>query len=228
MRELFLDLGIELTERQLNQFERYYELLVEWNEKINLTAITEKSEVYLKHFYDSLCVVKTHNFKDEKICDIGSGAGFPGIPLKIIYPEIDLTIIDSLNKRIKFLDLLCSELGIEANCVHARAEEYVLDKRETYDIAFARAVAKLNVLSELCIPYVKKNGYFIALKGANVSEEVNESKPAFKKLGSTLESVVEYQLPDSSGERGLVKIKKISSTNKKYPRIFGKIKKNPL
>ena len=228
MRELLSELGISLSDKQLSQFDKYYEILVEWNEKMNLTAITDRSEVFVKHFYDSLCVVKALDFSDEMICDIGSGAGFPGIPLKIVYPDIKLTIVDSLNKRIKFLDYLCDELDIEVNNVHARAEEYIKKNREKFDVVFARAVAKLNILSELCIPYVKREGFFVALKGSSVDEEVKESKRAFNKLGAELEEVVKYVLPNNQGERALVKIRKVKNTKTSYPRSFGKIKKLPL
>lgn len=227
MRELFKEYGFELTDQQLNQFETYFEFLVEWNEKINLTAITEKKEVYVKHFLDSLYATKALDFSDQKICDIGSGAGFPGIPLKILYPELELTIIDALNKRIKFLDLLCDALDIESNNVHARAEEYIKEKRESYDVVFARAVARLNILSELCIPYVKMNGYFLALKGSDTSEVV-EGEKAIKILGGSIEEVITYVLPFDMGERNIVKVKKVKNTKNKYPRAFGKIKKMPL
>jgi 16S rRNA (guanine527-N7)-methyltransferase len=227
MKELFNELGYDLSEKQLNQFERYFELLVEWNEKINLTAITEKKEVYIKHFLDSLYAIKAIDFSNQSICDIGSGAGFPGIPLKIIYPNLDLTIVDALNKRIKFLDLICDELGIEANNVHARAEEYIKDKREYFDVVFARAVARLNILSELCIPFVKINGYFVALKGSN-RDEIKDAGMAISKLGGTIEDVINYSLPFNMGERNIVKVRKKQKTKQKYPRNFGKIKKMPL
>jgi len=172
--------------------------------------------------------VKVYDFKDQSICDIGSGAGFPGIPLKIIFPELKLTIIDSLKKRIDFLELLAKELNLEMTCVHARAEEYIKYKREKFDVVFARAVAKLNILSELCIPYVKVGGFFISFKGGDVVNEVKQSMQAFEKLGASLDNVVTYQLPDKMGERSLVKVIKIKASNQTYPRIFGKIKKLPL
>ena len=227
MRELFKELDIELTDKQLNQFERYFEVLIEWNDKINLTAITEKKEVYIKHFLDSLYTIKAIDFSNQSICDIGSGAGFPGIPLKIIYPELKLTIVDATNKRIKFLDLLCSELDIEVNNVHARAEEYIKKNRESFDVVFARAVARLNILSELCIPFVKFKGYFIALKGTN-SEEITEGISAIETLGGKVSEVINYELPEMMGKRAIVKVQKIKNTNHKYPRLFGQIKKMPL
>ncbi len=228
MKEMFKKLDIDLTDRQVEQFEKYYKFLLEWNEKINLTAIVEKEEVVVKHFYDSLYLAKIVDFSNQKICDIGSGAGFPGIPLKIIYPEIDLTIVDSLGKRIKFLDLLCEELKITVTNVHARAEEYVSTVWQQYDLVFARAVAKLNILSELCIPYVKIGGKFIALKGANAAEEIANSQNAFKTLSAELEKYIEYELPNGFGKRGIAVIKKNQNTMKKYPRIYGKIKGSPL
>lgn len=227
MREIFKELNIELNDEQVKQFERYFEVLIEWNDKINLTAITEKSEVYVKHFLDSLYALKAVDFSDQAICDIGSGAGFPGIPLKIIYPNLKLTIVDALNKRIKFLDLLCDELGIESNNVHARAEEYIKKNRESYDVVFARAVAKLNVLSELCIPFVKFKGYFLAFKGTN-AEELDEGINAIETLGGKVKEVINYELPNAMGQRSIIKIQKIKNTNHKYPRIFSQIKKMPL
>lgn len=227
MRELFRELGFEITDKQLNQFETYFELLVEWNEKINLTAITEKKEVYVKHFLDSLYAIKAIDFSNQKICDIGSGAGFPGIPLKIMYPELDLTIVDALNKRIKFLDLLCDALDIESNNVHARAEDYIKDNRESFDVVFARAVARLNILSELCIPFVKVKGHFIALKGSN-KEEIKDGEKAISTLGGEIKEIITYALPNDLGERYIVKVEKVQKTKHKYPRVFGKIKKMPL
>lgn len=227
MKELFSEYGFELNEKQLNQFETYFDMLIEWNEKINLTAITDKKEVYIKHFLDSLYATKALNFSNQSICDIGSGAGFPGIPLKILYPELKLTIVDALNKRIKFLDLLCEKLEIDSYNVHARAEEYIKYKRESFDVVFARAVARLNMLSELCIPFVKVNGYFLGLKGSNV-DELDEGNSAITTLGGNVEEVIQYELPFDMGVRNIVKVRKLEKTNKKYPRNFGKIKKSPL
>jgi len=227
MKEIFKELGFDLTEKQLNQFDIYFKVLVEWNESMNLTAITEKEEVFVKHFLDSLYAVKAFDFSNESICDIGSGAGFPGIPLKIMYPELKLTIVDALNKRIKFLDHLCDELGIESNNVHARAEDYIKENRESFDVVFARAVARLNILSELCIPFVKLGGYFIALKGSN-SDEIKEGRQSIGILGGKVEEIIHYQLPNQMGERNIVKVLKVKKTKTKYPRVFGKIKKSPL
>lgn len=218
------ELGIHINKKQLVQFSKYFELLVEWNQKINLTAIIEKEDVYVKHFFDSLCLIKAYPISNQKLLDVGSGAGFPSIPLKIIYPELEVTIIDSLNKRIKFLQLLCKEIGVSARLIHGRAEEH--EFKNNYDIVTARAVARLRVLSEICIPFVKPGGKFIALKGPKYTEEVAESKHAFKMLGSQLEQIISYKVSDQ--ERTLVIIDKQEKTKKEYPRMFSKIKKNPL
>mgnify|MGYP003293869646 CR=1 FL=1 len=168
--------GIELTQRQLIQFEMYYKELVEWNEKMNLTNITEKEDVYLKHFYDSLTLAFDYPLSNQSIADIGAGAGFPSIPLKIVYPELKITIVDSLNKRITFLNHLVKELQLtNVKAIAARAEEYATDHREQYDIVSARAVARLNILDELCLPLVKVGGMFISLKGNQGLIEVEEA-----------------------------------------------------
>lgn len=225
--------GIELTQNQIQQFEHYYELLVEWNQKINLTAITNKNDVYLKHFYDSVMVLweMPLDHYDVTLVDVGAGAGFPSIPLKIIKPELKITIVDSLNKRINFLNLLTEELGLsDVFAVHGRAEEVGQNKayRERFDIATARAVAALNVLSEFCIPLVKKGGHFIALKAAKTEEEMQAAKPAITILGAKLEEVVTAFLPIEESERTFIKIKKTLDTPKKYPRQPGKPAKQPI
>lgn len=223
--ELLLnDINIELTDEKYNQFMKYYELLIEWNEKINLTAITDFEDVFIKHFYDSLCLVKGIDLNKQTLFDVGSGAGFPSIPLKIIFEDLDITIIDSLNKRINFLKVLIKELGIEAKLIHGRAEEH--KHRNYYDIVTARAVSNLQVLSELCIPFVKKSGVFIALKGLNYQDELEKSNKAISILGGRLENVVEYEIEGQ--RRSLIIIEKVKDTNTKYPRIYGKIKSNPL
>lgn len=221
--------GISLNEVQLKQFEKYYELLVEWNEKMNLTSITQKEEVYLKHFYDSLTLAFNHQLDHQSICDIGAGAGFPSIPLKIAFPDLKITIVDSLNKRITFLNHLVNELGLkDVKAIASRAEDYALNHRESYDIVTARAVARLNILDELCLPLVKVGGYFIALKGAKASEEVSESKNGIEKLGGKIKQRFAFQLPIVSDERENIYIQKVKSTPKTYPRMYAKIKKNPL
>lgn len=226
-------IGIELSDTQMRQFQRYYELLVEWNEKINLTAITDLEEVYLKHFYDSITLANALDLKDDNysICDVGAGAGFPSIPLKIVFPNLKVSIVDSLNKRIKFLTLLCDELELEnVSLYHDRAEDFGQNKahRESYDLVTARAVARLNVLSELCIPLVKKDGKFLALKAAKSEEEVLESKKAIATLGGKLVEEVEMTLPFIEDKRYIVVIEKKKETPKKYPRKPGTPNKKPL
>lgn len=222
-------LGIELNDIQLQNLEKYYELLVEWNEKINLTSITNKEDVYLKHFYDSLTLIKAYNLKQNiKICDVGTGAGFPGLVLKICFPELDVTLVDSLEKRIKFLNEVIKELNLQnINTYHDRVEEFSKKHREEYDLVTSRAVARLNVLSEMCIPLVKVNGYFVPMK-ASIEEELEDSKNSIKILGGDLEEKIAFSLPIENSVRNLLKIKKINKTNIKYPRKFDKIKKNPL
>ncbi len=218
------DLGLDLSNKQLKQFERYFELLVEWNEKINLTAITEREEVFLKHFYDSLCLVKAVNLSNQTLLDVGSGAGFPSIPLKIVFPDLQITIIDALQKRIKFLGLLSKEIEIEVELIHGRAEEFA--NKNYYDLVTARAVANLQMLSELCIPFVKKDGYFISLKGPKYKEEIELCSNAFDILKVHLEDVVLYQIDNDN--RSILKLRKYSESSNKYPRKFSKIKSKPL
>lgn len=222
--EKLQEIGINLSEYQLKQFEIYFKLLEEWNQKINLTAIIEKNDVYIKHFFDSLCLVKAITITNQKILDVGSGAGFPSLPLKIIYPDLQVTIIDSLNKRIKFLEILCEGIGVDARLIHGRAEEHKF--KNNYDIVTARAVANLRVLSEICIPFVKLEGKFIALKGPKHVEEIESSLNAFRLLGGVLEDVIVYDIDDQ--ERSLVIVNKVEKTKKEYPRMFSKIKKSPL
>lgn len=230
-RELFVrevkKLNIDLTEKILDQLDAYYQLLIEWNEKINLTAITDKNEVYLKHFYDSLTLCKVIDLNNEEsLCDIGTGAGFPGIVLKICFPHLKLTLVDALNKRINFLKLVCAELGLNGvECIHARAEEYALKNRELFDVVTARAVAPLNILLEYSIPLVKVSKYFIALKG---NEDINESKNALKVLNCKLLDISKFLLPIEESNRSIIKIEKLGNTSGKYPRRFAEIKKKPL
>lgn len=222
---------IELTEQQQDQFKQYYEMLVEWNEKMNLTSITEESEVYLKHFYDSISPSFFEDFNQPlTICDVGAGAGFPSIPLKIVFPELKVTIVDSLNKRIQFLNQLADQLGLTGvSFVHDRAESYGKgDYRETYDIVTARAVARLSVLSELCLPLVKKGGKFIAMKASKAEEELEDARFAIGILGGKFISLETFELSDEAGKREMVMIEKRSKTPKKYPRKPGKPNKSPL
>lgn len=220
-------LGIEVNEEQLEKLEKYYDLLISYNEKMNLTAITDKKEVYLKHFYDSLTLLKVVDLtNEESLCDVGTGAGLPGIVLKIFYPHIKLTLVDSLNKRINFLKDVVSILNLDnVICVHARAEEYAKVNREKFDIVTARAVASLNVLLEYCIPMVKKNKYFVAMKG---HEDINLYEHSLKILDSKIVNVNEFLLPIEDSQRTIIKIEKLNYTNKKYPRKFSEIKKKPL
>ncbi|WP_323703552.1 16S rRNA (guanine(527)-N(7))-methyltransferase RsmG [Mammaliicoccus sp. Dog046] len=223
--------NITLTDQQLKQFEIYFEMLVEWNEKINLTAVTEKEEVYLKHFFDSVTPAFYIDFtKIESICDVGAGAGFPSIPLKILYPHLQITIVDSLNKRIKFLNELASALNIDqVNFVHDRAETFGKNEaRESFDLVTARAVARLSVLSELCIPLVKKGGQFVALKGSQGNEELEDAQFAISVLGGQVKDVVEFTLPLEESVRQIITIDKLRQTPKKYPRKPGTPNKEPL
>lgn len=212
-------LEIELTEKQLSQLEQFYELLIEWNKKMNLTRITDKKEVYLKHFYDSLTLSKVIDFNQvNTVCDVGSGAGFPGIVLKIVYPNLEITLIDSLQKRVKYLNEIIEILNLKnIKAIHTRAEEHAHNNRETYQIVTARAVANLKKISEICIPMVEKEGYFIAMK-ANAAEEIEESKEIISALGAKIDVIEEFLLPIENSNRTLIKIKKISKTDKKYPR----------
>lgn len=226
--------NIELSQKQLDQFEKYYQLLVEWNEKINLTAITDKEEVYLKHFFDSISAAfyyPFHQHSSLSICDVGAGAGFPSIPLKIVFPHLQVTIVDSLKKRITFLEELAQELQLEnVQFFHDRAETFGQNKqfREQYDLVTARAVARLSVLSEFCLPLVKMNGDFLALKGANGQEELNEGKKAIQILGGKVEKIHEFLLPVENSARTIIQVKKVKGTPKKYPRKPGTPLKTPL
>lgn len=228
-QEALSQYNITLSEQQLNQLETYFHMLVEWNEKMNLTNITEKEEVYLKHFYDSITLAFYHKLDCQHICDIGAGAGFPSIPLKIVFPNLKVTIVDSLNKRITFLNALFEALELKnVEAVSARAEEYCEKHRESFDIVTARAVARFEILDELCLPLVKLNGYFIALKGASGQEEYDVAKTGIQKLGGQLESMHAFTLPGHDDQRMNFYIKKVKSTPNKYPRPFAKIKKSPL
>jgi len=220
--------GITLTPQQVNQFKQYFKILVEWNEKMNLTAITDEEGVYLKHFYDSLTIAFDFDFTDQSIVDVGAGAGFPSVPLKIVYPELKITIVDSLTKRITFLNHLFKELNL-SNCqaISARAEDYAKDHRQKCDIVMARAVARLNILDELCLPLVKVGGYFLALKGLKATEELEEAGKGIVLLGGQVEKSIDFTLTNDN-HRSNISIKKLRDTPAKYPRMFGKIKKQPL
>ncbi len=221
---------LPIIDSKLEQFEAYAKLLKEWNEKMNLTAITDDEGIAVKHFIDSLSLCKYVQFdKAVSVIDIGTGAGFPGIPLKIMFPEIDITLLDSLNKRLIFLQDVCDRLGLKCLLVHGRAEELGRNElyREKYDIAVSRAVANLPALCEYCIPFVKVGGRFVSMKGPDGENELASSEKAFNILGGNVENIFRTELPDNS-RRTIISVKKISRTPPKYPRRGVKINKSPL
>jgi 16S rRNA (guanine527-N7)-methyltransferase len=224
--------GITLSSAQLDQFEKYFETLVEWNEKMNLTAITDKAEVYLKHFYDSITASFYFDFtKSFHLCDVGAGAGFPSIPLKIVFPHIEVTIVDSLNKRISFLNHLANVLKLEnVHFIHDRAETFGVNPlyRENFDVVTARAVARMSVLSEFCLPLVKVGGHFIAMKAASAQDELGIGQKAITTLGGRLEEMFTFTLPREESERNILIIKKEKQTPRKYPRKPGTPGKTPI
>ncbi|MFV9510306.1 16S rRNA (guanine(527)-N(7))-methyltransferase RsmG [Tepidibacillus sp. LV47] len=231
LRKLLEPYQIECSDFQIRQFETFYQLLLEWNQKINLTAITEKKEVIIKHFFDSITPAFYYPFSDQTIIDIGAGAGFPSIPLKICFPLLKVTLLDSLNKRINFLKIVGNQLDFtDFACIHGRAEEFGQKKeyRETFDIGIARAVARLNVLVELTLPFVKKNGMMIAMKGSNAKEEIVEAKKSIEILGGELMETKELNLPYQFGERTIIFIKKTKNSPKKYPRKPGTPNRQPI
>lgn len=228
------ELGIKLCDDQIRQFYRYYELLIEWNKVMNLTAITELDEVVVKHFLDSLSfirAVKDVQEREASVIDVGTGAGFPGIPLKIAFPRLEITLLDSLNKRIKFLEEVIRELGlVEIRAVHGRAEDFGRDAgyREQYDFAVSRAVANVATLSEYCLPFVKIGGSFVSYKSGKVDDELKTGTKAVRTLGGDIEAVVRFQLGGTDAERALAVIKKKERTGKRYPRKAGVPGKDPL
>ena len=227
--DLFIEetkkLGIELTSQQLEKLNQFYELLISWNQKMNLTRITEKEDVYLKHFYDSLTLSKVIDLnQDLTLCDVGSGAGFPGIVLKICFPNLKITLLDSLQKRVNYLNEIIKELDLKnIEAIHTRAEDYAKQNREKFDIVTARAVANLKILSELCIPMVKVNGLFIAMK-ANIEKEIENSTEILKKLDSKIEKIETFYLPIENSIRNIIMIQKQKPTNNLYPRRIEKMK----
>ena len=225
-------LGIRLTDVQKRQFDRYYELLIEWNRVMNLTGITEYDEVNLKHFTDSLTIVRIKNMENvSTLIDVGTGAGVPGIPIKIAFPHIKVTLLDSLNKRIKFLDQVVEELDLEdVVTLHGRAEDYAKKEeyREQFDLCASRAVANLSTLSEYCLPFIKKGGCFVSYKSADSDEEIQQSEKALDILGGKIEKVDKFVLPGSDMGRALVMIEKVKNTPRKYPRKAGVPSKEPL
>lgn len=221
---------LNVNDEVLNKFWAYMTNLLEWNEKINLTAITEEDDIILKHFIDSLTILEYIPEKSNVI-DVGTGAGFPGIPLKIVREDINMTLMDSLNKRITFLNEVINKLGLKKiNAIHSRAEELAKmpEHREKYDIAVSRAVANLSTLSEYMIPFVKVGGKCICMKGSNIEEELKTAKNAIKELGGEIEKVINFKLPDSDNERNIIIIKKVRNTKSKYPRKAGMPSKEPL
>ena len=219
-------ININITHNQLNLLNQYYEMLIEWNNKINLTRITEKKEVYLKHFYDSLTLIKAIDLtKNLNVCDIGTGAGFPGIVLKIIFSNLKITLIDSLNKRVEFLKEVIKKLNLkDIAVIHERGEIYTKTHRNEFDLVTCRAVSKLNIISEICLPAVKINGYFIPMK-ASIDEEIKDTKYLLK-LKSKIENIISFTLPNEESIRNLIIIKKIGNTNNIYPRSYKEIIKN--
>lgn len=221
-------LGVKLNKNQLEQLEKYYEMLVKYNKFMNLTGITEYEQVFLKHFYDSLTIMKVIDLnKEQSLCDIGTGAGFPGLVLKICFPNLKVTLLDSLNKRIEFLNEVISELNLKnIEVIHTRAEEYAINHRNEFDITTARAVAHLSVLLEYAIPMTKVGKYFIAMK-ANVEEELKEIDNSLNQLKTSLIKIEEFKLPLENSQRTIIKFEK-QKDNKNYPRKNSEIKKNRL
>ena len=223
--------GIELSSNQIDSLEKYYKLLIEWNEKMNLTALTEPHDVALKHFCDSILLLKYADIpQNSRLIDVGTGAGFPSVPIKIVRPDIRLCLLDSLNKRLVFLQEVVDKLGLQdVTIVHSRAEDGAKKAvlREKFDFATSRAVAQLNVLSEYCLPYVKVGGAFLSMKGKYSEEEIANAKSAIKLLGGKTEKVDTYNLADGS-ERTIINVKKVTTTDKRYPRTSAKIKSKPL
>ncbi|MBW1604838.1 16S rRNA (guanine(527)-N(7))-methyltransferase RsmG [Lactobacillus sp. Sy-1] len=228
-------MGIALSEKQMKQFDTYYRMLVATNEHVNLTTIVDRGDVYLKHFYDSITPVfyfKALQTEALTLCDVGAGAGFPSLPIKILFPQLKITIVDSLNKRIKFLNDLINELGLtNVTAVHARAEEFGGKKaatRESFDVVTARAVARMSVLAELCLPLVRVGGNLVALKAAKASSELNVGEKAIQTLGGKLVQDNEFELPVSHDERNIIVIEKVKKTPKQYPRKAGTPNKKPI
>lgn len=232
LEEACRDIGLELTKEQYEQFMKYKDLIQEWNKKVNLTSIKEDEEIVKKHFIDSIKIFKFEEVKNAKrIIDIGTGGGFPGIPMKIVNPDCEMVLLDSLNKRINFLNIVINDLGLKnISTIHGRAEDFAVkpEYREKFDIVVSRAVANMTVLSEFCLPYVNLGKHFVALKGPSVDEELNESKRALSILGGEVEKLIPVKIEDSDLEHNLVVIKKVKNTPKQYPRKAGTANKKPL
>ena len=221
-------LNIHLSEEQKKKLDIYANFLIEYNNHTNLTSITNIEDIYLKHFYDSITIIKAINLNEvNTLLDIGTGAGFPGMVIKIIYPNINVTLLDSNNKKILFLRELSNKLDLEVNLIHDRAENFINNNRESFDIVVSRAVAQLNILLELAIPFLKVGGYFIAMK-SHAKEEIDNSTSSLTKLNSIIEDIIELELPIEKSKRTLIKIKKNDKTELQYPRLYDKIKKQPL
>lgn len=234
MEQGLKEFSVDLSEKMMGQFYEYYQLLLEWNKVMNLTAITELEEVITKHFVDSLSIVKAmgrEQLEDIRVLDLGTGAGFPGIPLKIAFPHMNIILLDSLNKRVKFLNEVIEKLELrDISGVHGRAEDFGRngEYREQFGLCVSRAVANLSTLSEYCIPFVKIGGFFVSYKSGNVEDEIGKAKGALKMLGGKVDSVTEFLLPGSDMGRTLVKIRKVERTSKRYPRKPGVPGKEPL
>lgn len=231
IKSAIADYKIQLTEVQLKQLEKYYKLLTQWNEKINLTAITDEQGVAVKHFADSLALLNYVDIPENStLIDVGTGAGFPGIVLKIARPDIKLTLLDSLQKRLNFLDTVLFELSLDAKLIHSRAEDggQNIDLRESFDFVVSRAVARLNVLAEYCLPYARLSGSFIAMKGPDAENEIADGRKAIQTLGGKIKNIHSFSLLLNGGERTIIEIEKIAPTPDKYPRSYGKIKAKPL
>ena len=229
MLEEILRQSLPLDETALRRFRRYYELLTEWNAVMNLTAISGEEDTARLHFLDCAALAELVDLSGKRVIDVGTGAGFPGMVLKILRPETELTLLDSLDKRLRFLSTVCGELGFaDVQCLHARAEEAPPELRQSFDVACSRAVARLNLLAELCLPFVKLGGVFAAMKGPEVTEELREAEKGIRLLGGEVERVAEYAVPGTELRHNAVLIRKVSETPKKYPRKWGQMKKKPL
>lgn len=232
LREGLEDLGIKVNDKMLYNFNIYREILVDWNQKMNLTGIEDEKEVFIKHFLDSVSSVENGYIKDGiSLIDVGTGAGFPGLPLKICLENINLTLLDSLNKRINFLQEVSNNLGLEnVEFIHGRAEDFgkLEEYREQYDVATARAVAGLPILMEFCVPFVKVGGYFVCLKGPNANLELEESKSAMEVLGLEFVEKIDIELPETDLKHNILVFKKVKNTPEKYPRKAGKPAKSPI
>lgn len=229
MLEEILRQSLPLDETALRRFRRYYELLTEWNAVMNLTAISGEEDTARLHFLDCAALAELVDLSGKRVIDVGTGAGFPGMVLKILRPETELTLLDSLDKRLRFLSTVCGELGFaDVQCLHSRAEEAPGELRQSFDLACSRAVARLNLLAELCLPFVKLGGVFAAMKGPELTEELREAEKGIRLLGGEVERVAEYAVPGTELRHNAVLIRKVSETPKKYPRKWGQMKKNPL